>query len=145
MIEDIAGDDDDVDLLAASDLGHLGEDFTRLIDSRQTGQRLADVPVACVQESHRSNRSNGSPPLPASAASLTRVAQAGNGNVTSSGIGRCGCCSSIVPGFNSAARWRAVSVRNPYSARCDSAGSSRPTTRIAAFDTIRRSTSLAVC
>jgi hypothetical protein len=48
VIEDIAGDHDDVDLFDASDLGHLSEDFTRLIDSRQTRQRLADVPVACV-------------------------------------------------------------------------------------------------
>ena len=43
------------------------------------------------------------------------------------------------------ARTRCEAGRNPYSGRPASAESRRPTTRIAEFDTMRRSTSLAVC
>ena len=49
------------------------------------------------------------------------------------------------PGLASRARWRCAGGRKPYSGRAASAGSSRPTTRIAELATIRRSTSLAVC
>ena len=50
-----------------------------------------------------------------------------------------------MPGLASTARARCDGGRNPYSGRPASAGSSRPTTLIDELDTIRRSTSLAVC
>ena len=50
-----------------------------------------------------------------------------------------------MPGLASTARARCEGGRNPYSGRPASAGSSRPTTLTDEFDTIRRSTSLAVC
>ena len=50
-----------------------------------------------------------------------------------------------MPGLASVARARCDGGRKPYSGRPASAGSSRPTTLIEEFDTIRRSTSLAVC
>ena len=56
-----------------------------------------------------------------------------------------GWLTNIVPGRASSARWRMAGGRKPYSGRAASAGSSRPTTRIAELVTIRRSTSLAVC
>ena len=51
----------------------------------------------------------------------------------------------MVPGLMMVARWRCTGDRNPYSPREASAGSSRPTTRMAELATMRRSTSLAVC
>ncbi len=75
----------------------------------------------------------------------SRVAQAGNGNSTASGTGISGCETNIVPGLASVARVRWDGGRNPYSGRPASAGSSRPTTLTDELETIRRSTSLAVC
>ena len=77
--------------------------------------------------------------------SVCRVAQAGNGNSTASGTGISGWETNIVPGLASVARMRWLAGRNPYSGRPASAGSSRPTTLMLELDTIRRSTSLAVC
>ncbi len=51
----------------------------------------------------------------------------------------------MAPGLARVARCRCEGGRKPYSGRPASAGSSRPTTLIEEFDTIRRSTSLAVC
>ena len=51
----------------------------------------------------------------------------------------------MVPGLASTARARWAGGRNPYSGRPASAGSSRPTTLTDELETIRRSTSLAVC
>src|SRR5690606_36384678 len=79
------------------------------------------------------------------AVSESRVAHAGNGNSTASGTGISGCETNIVPGLASVARCRCDGGRNPYSGRPASAGSSRPTTFTEELDTIRRSTSLAVC
>ena len=53
--------------------------------------------------------------------------------------------TNIVPGLAIVARLRCAAGRKPYSGRVASAGSSRPTTRIAEFAMTRRSTSLAVC
>ena len=78
-------------------------------------------------------------------ASETRVAQAGKGNSRQSGTGMSGWLTNMVPGLASRARCRWAGGRKPYSGRDASAGSSRPTTRIAELVTIRRSTSLAVC
>ena len=50
-----------------------------------------------------------------------------------------------MPGLASVARCRCLGGRKPYSGRPASAGSSRPTTLMLELDTIRRSTSLAVC
>ena len=62
-----------------------------------------------------------------------------------SGTGICGWETNIAPGLASVARIRCEAGRNPYSGRPASAESRRPTTRMAEFDTMRRSTSLAVC
>ncbi len=51
------------------------------------------------------------------------------------------CC----PASGSTDRTRADDVRKPYSSRCDSAASKRPTTRNEALAVTRRSISLAVC
>ena len=77
--------------------------------------------------------------------SASRVAQAGNGNSIASGTGISGCETNMAPGLASVARSRCEAGRNPYSVRPASAGSRRPTTRMAELDTMRRSTSLAVC
>jgi hypothetical protein len=78
-------------------------------------------------------------------ASPGRVAHAGNGNWTSSGIGISGCDTMTVPGLRMPARARQAVVRKPYSPCCASARSSRPTTRNAELATILRSIWLAVC
>ena len=131
---------------------------------------LPDVPVGGVQDLHRhllrtgcrrrrcrrprrrpprtgrsTGRSSAASPVGAGPASDGRVAQAGNGNSTHSGTGMSGWVTNIVPGLASSARWRWAGGRKPYSGRDASAGSSRPTTRIAELATMRRSTSLAVC
>ena len=77
--------------------------------------------------------------------SACRVAQAGNGNSTDSGTGISGWLTNMVPGLASVARVRWLGGRKPYSGRPASAASRRPTTLMLEFDTIRRSTSLAVC
>ena len=77
--------------------------------------------------------------------SLSRVAQAGKGNSMASGTGISGWETNMAPGLASVARCRWEGGRNPYSGRPASAGSSRPTILIEELDTIRRSTSLAVC
>src|SRR6266545_2227373 len=117
MLEDIAADEDGIRFVLDRYRDNRLERLARLLRPRVPRERLAHVPVAGVEDSHRSNFSKGSPVPVGASASLTRVAQAGKGKVTSSGTGKCGCCKSIVPGFRSAARWRAVSVRKPYSAR----------------------------
>ncbi len=62
-----------------------------------------------------------------------------------SGTGICGWETNIAPGLAMVARTRCEAGRKPYSGRPASAASRRPTTRIAELDTMRRSTSLAVC
>src|SRR5690606_450396 len=52
-----------------------------------------------------------------SPASLARVAHAGNGNWTTSGIGSSGWETIIVPGLTIVARWRWAGGRKPYSPR----------------------------
>ncbi len=92
----------------------------------------------------------GGAPVPAGgrsgpAHSDRRVAQAGNGNSIASGTGISGWETNIAPGLAMVARARCEAGRNPYSGRPASAESSRPTTLMAELDTMRRSTSLAVC
>ena len=49
------------------------------------------------------------------AASALRVAQAGNGNSSTSGTGSSGWDTNIVPGLRIVARWRCTAGRKPYS------------------------------
>ena len=78
-------------------------------------------------------------------ASAERVAQAGNGNSTSTGTGRRGWETYMEPGLRMVLRCRWAPGSQPYCSRPASAESSRPTTRTALLATTRRSTSLAVC
>src|SRR5271166_2689854 len=73
-------------------------------------------------------------------ASLGRVAHAGNGNCTRSGIGISGCDTITEPGLRIPARVRLTGGKKLYSLCCASAKSSRPTTRKAQFPTTRGST-----
>src|SRR5262249_6490596 len=79
MVEDVSRDSDDVNALGARELGDLGKHLPCLVDPRSARKRFTHVPVAGVEQSHWSKRSNGSPTLVRSIASLTRVAQAGKG------------------------------------------------------------------
>ena len=106
---------------------------------RVSGCRRRAAAVAAVAGGRRGWRRSGS------ATSDRRVAQAGNGNSTASGTGISGWETNMVPGLASVARLRCEAGRNPYSGRPASAGSSRPTILIEEFDTMRRSTSEAVC
>ena len=78
-------------------------------------KRLADVPVAGVENPHRSNRRER---IAATAGRAPRSAgspRLGNGKRICSGTGICGWESIIEPGFRIAARWRATADRKPYS------------------------------
>ena len=134
-VEQVAGDEHDVDRLGLGDPGDLGQHGRVLVDARAPpADRLAHVPVGGVQELHQkpSNGSSGWSGRRGSApASDARVAHAGNGNCTTIGIGTSGWLTTIVPGLMIVARWRCAAGRNPYSPRAASAASSRPTTRIA--------------
>ena len=152
-LEQVAGDEHDVDGFAACDLDDLGEHRAVLVETRVAAQRLADVPVGGVQDPHDGPAygSSGTAAAPdrgrdwRPARSDGRVAHAGNGNSTTSGTGISGCITNIVPGLAIVARFWCVGGRKPYSGRFASAGSRRPTTRIDEFEMMRRSTSLAVC
>ena len=48
MVEDVAGDHDDIDIFRGRDLSHLAEDLASLVDPRAPGECLSDVPVARV-------------------------------------------------------------------------------------------------
>ena len=135
---DVAGDDDHVDGLLTRDPGDLGEHLRVLVEARLALQPLADVPVGGVEQLHRV-RQSGRPlerigrrgRIAAQArqtrrCSSGRVAQAGNGNSTTSGTGISGWLTNIVPGLAIVARWRCAAERKPYSGRAASAGSSRP-------------------
>src|SRR5262249_26075435 len=147
-VEHVPCNEDGVHPLRDRDPRHLLERGRVLVHPRAAAERLADVPVRGVKEAHQASRkprktSSSAPAGPR--ASLLRVAQAGNGKRTRSGVGISGCWTIIVPGFRTPARPRPAALRKPYSGRSASAMSSRPTTRSAALATIRGSTSLAVC
>ena len=148
-VEQVPGHEDGVDLPVVRDVRDLRQHGAVLVGPAAPPQGLAHVPVAGVQEAHGqpkpSNGSSGSSAEDTVAASLARVAQEGNGNWVTSGIGSSGCERIIVPGFRIVARCRWTVGRKPYSSRPASAASRRPTTRKDELATMRRSTSLAVC
>ena len=115
-------------LRSFGDPGHLLEGLGVLVHPRAAAQRLADVPVGGVEEAHLTppgSRRRGRPAAVA-ATSLLRVAQAGNGKRTRSGVGISGCRTIMVPGLRMPARPRPAAVRKPYSGRSASAASRRP-------------------
>ena len=59
-LEEIAGDEHEVDGLLSGDRGDLGEHLSLLLEAMDALEYLADMPVAGVQELHCSP-SNGSP------------------------------------------------------------------------------------
>src|SRR5581483_6190819 len=136
--------DDEVDGLPPGQVDQPAEDRPLLLEAGHPLEDFARVPVGGVEQLH-DRPSNGSTPLVAGARSSGRVAQAGNGNSTTSGTGISGWETNIVPGLAIVARSRWTDGRKPYSGRPASAASSRPTTRIEALAIRRRSTSLAVC
>jgi hypothetical protein len=73
----------------------------------------------------------------------SRFAQAGNGNSTASGTGS--LAGRQISHRVCERGTGSLEGGNPYSGRPASAESRRPTTRMAEFETVRRSTSLAVC
>ena len=62
LVEDVAADERQVDRLVARDLDDLVEHRGDLVEPLAAVERLADVPVGGVQDPHRSNLANGSPP-----------------------------------------------------------------------------------
>ena len=104
---------------------------------RRAAPTTANGSVACTIE--RSVALGGGP------ASAGRVAQAGNGNSTHQRHRDLGLGDEHRAGLGDQRPLRCAGGRKPYSGRAASAGSSRPTTRIAELATMRRSTSLAVC
>src|SRR5205814_5466619 len=162
------GHDDEVRPLRLRDVDELAEYGDVLGQPRLSFEDLPDVPVGGVQQLHQNGMSSSDSDAPAVRAPTTanasaawvndrsvargggpasagRVAQAGKGNSTTSGTGSSGWLTNMVPGLAISARARWAGGRKPYSGRPASAGSSRPTTRIAELATMRRSTSLAVC
>ena len=145
MLEDVAADEDEIDLLGLRDLDNLSR--ARLRPLRAAGGGAACAPT-CQSPVWRSFIVELAERIVAGIASRPRLhasPRPGTGSGSASGTGICGCWSIIDPGLRIAARWRALAVRKPYSARSASAGSRRPTTRMAELATMRRSTSLAVC
>ena len=130
----------------AGNSDNLGEHPPMLVQARAVANSATDVPVCSVKEFHElrfvltSFKFGGG-----SSCSSTRVAQAGMGKRTGTGVGMSGCETIIRPEVRIVARWRRVGVRKPYSARSASAASRRPTMRKAGLATMRRSTSEAVC
>ena len=109
MIEEIAGDQHQIDALLRHQRGDLVEDGAVLVGAAAALDQPADVPVRGMEDSQDrffllgttpSNGSSASPPVTATAraASPGRVAHAGNGNSRTTGIGSSGWDTTMVFG-----------------------------------------------
>src|SRR5947209_15812793 len=96
-VERVTADQYRVDSLAFRDAEDFNERSFVFFGPAPLAQQLAKVPIARVKKPHDTSPRKGSPA--ADAASRARVAQAGNGNCTSSGTGISGWWTMRVPGF----------------------------------------------
>src|SRR5262249_11731069 len=129
-VEDVPRHEQQVDALTLDEVGQVPEHGLQLRQSIDVLPVPPGVPIAGVDDAHAPayTRAKGSRACMSAAASLWRVAQAGNGKRSRIEVGMSGCATIMLPGWSMVARRRATLVRKPYSARSDSAASRRPTT-----------------